>query len=170
MAESEEEDPSTAFKRRQFNEPWDFIISGIKPDGTRGLIHAPKEFEVWVRTNYRILNFDFQGPEDASIPHYSFTIGTDLNPLGMDVEGTLYPLDGHLELEPVTPLFVVRFLAAFQRQFPENTNLFTIIHTLTYGRFDPSLDEEEAMLKILSDDRELMEELGVYFGEILQPE
>jgi hypothetical protein len=170
MAESVEEDPNTAYKRRQFNEPWDFIVSGIKRDGTRGLELKHGEFEEWLRQNYRLLEFVFRGPEESSIPHHSFVIATELNPLGMDVQGTLYTLDGHLELEPVTPLFVVRFLKAFQRRFPENKNIFSIIHTLTYARFDPSLHEEEAMLKMLSDDRELMEQLGVYFGETLQPE
>lgn len=170
MAESEEEDPNTAYKRRQFDEPWDFIISGILPDGRQELIIDQRLFESWLRAQFHVLRFVFRGPEHTTLPGYEFAISSDLNPLGLEVEGRLYADNGQLEFEPVTPRFIVRFLRAFIERFPENRQLYTIIHTLTYARFDPSLDEEEVMLKLLTDDEKLMEELGVYYGEVAEPQ
>jgi hypothetical protein len=170
MAESTEEDPTTAYRRRQFDEPWDFIISGILPDGRQELIVDQRLFETWLRSHFKTLRYVFRGLEHTSMSGFEFAIATDLNPLGLEVEGRLYADNGQLELEPVTPRFIVRFLRAFIEQFPENRQLFTIVHTLTYARFNPLLDDEEAMLKLLTDDEKLMEELGVYYGEVADPQ
>lgn len=169
MAESEEEDPVTAFRRRQFDEPYDFIVSGMLADGKRGLIFEWADFEQWLRAEFEIVRLVSLTGEQTSQPRLEFNLVTPLNPLGMEVVGSAYYSDRHLELEPATPRFLVHFLRKFAARFPANEKLFTIVHTLTFARFDPSMDEENAMLNMMTDDMELMEELGTYYGEILQP-
>lgn len=169
MAESEGEDPATAYRRRQFDEPWDFIISGILPEGNSGLIFGWNEFETWLRSEFEVLRYEVMTPEQTTQPHVEFNLSTPLNPLDVEVNGSAFFSDGQINLEPVTPRFVFRFLTSFVKRFPRNNQIFTIMNTITHARFDPSMDEENAMLNMMTDDMELMDELGTYFGEKIQP-
>lgn len=169
MAGSEEEDPLAAYRRQQFDETWDFIVSGILPDGNRGLVYDWAEFEEWLRAEFEVLRFQALTENQTSQPRLEFNLASPLNPLGVEIMGTAYFSDKHIELEPATPRFVVQFLKKFAGRFPQNSRLYTIIHTLTHARFDPSMDEENAMMNMMTDDTELMEELGTYYGEQIQP-
>ena len=154
-----------AYIRAQFDEVDNFIIDGVFHDAdnrqVRGLLYEFSDFEEWLRLKFNVIDWAFRGLEWTTNPHYSFQILSPINPYpDQEIEGSAFEESKHLQLEPTSPRFVVRFLKSFVERFPENNKIYVMIGGISYAWFDPGLEEEAAMIQILSHDDAVMAELG----------
>ncbi|MGU3495086.1 hypothetical protein ACLBXM_13670 [Xanthobacteraceae bacterium A53D] len=160
--------PDLSYQRSQHDVIWDFIIGGSPQQGGR-LHFEMDEFRDFLAAHFTLTSWFYMGPDATPFPQHAFQMlhahPNHLKlpapyPLEIEIDGHAYDNRSSIEFETATPRFVLGFLRQFQRRFPANTHLVTIIHTLTYARFDPSLPDEEALNRMLSDDEALMREMG----------
>jgi len=156
----------SSFQRRNYDSWFDVIVA---PGPKQGQVmkYDFDELRAWLEKRYRTVNWRRQdwrispvtGCDFEIIPDPMFRIKPDSpTEIGVFIYDSGFR---QLEFEPVTPRFVVQFLRTFSRDFPENNDIYTVVHSLTYGRFNPLLSDDDAMNMMLSDDEALMRELDV---------
>lgn len=155
------------YTRRQFDEPWDFTVSGGASQDFKLRYDFP-EFAGWLKAEFDVVSWSYVDYRNSPKPYYSFVVEYR-KPVGESSQSEPQTAAGEcmenerriIMLEGATPRFLVGFIRSFRKRLPSNTDLVTVIHPLTYARFDPSLSDEEAMIKMMTDDEDLMRELGV---------
>jgi hypothetical protein len=142
----------------QFDTAAEIIVAaGPAKDG--GLAVDPVRFKTWLHENFAVLEWE---RVEAPPARYEFAIDFPLeSDPAFQVEGLIYE-DGRkgIAFGRATPRFTAAFLAAFVEHFPENTDVITVIDDRIGARFDASLDERDALLKMISHDEALAQTLA----------
>ena len=145
-------------RNSQFDTPAAIIVAA-GPAKDAGLAIDPVRFKTWLHENFAVLEWE---RIETPPPHYEFAIDFPLErDPAFQVEGLIYE-DGRkgIAFGQATPRFTATFLSALVEHFPENTDVITVVDDRICARFDASLDEGGALLKMISHDEALARTLA----------
>lgn len=142
----------------QFDIPAQIIVTA-GPAKETGLSVDLVRFKTWLHENFAVLEWL---RSETPQPHYQFAIDFPLeSDPAFQIEGLIYE-DGRkgIAFGRATPRFAASFLGAFGEHFPENTDVITVVYDRICARFDASLDEQEALNRMMTLDHDLATSLA----------
>ena len=137
----------------QFDTPAEIIVAA-GPAKDAGLAVDTVRFKTWLHENFAVLEWE---RIEAPPAHYEFAIDFPLEcDPAFQVEGLIYE-DGRkgIAFGRATPRFTAAFLGAFVEHFPENTDVITVVDDRICAQFNASLDEQDALNRMLCHDDDL---------------